>query len=89
MWKSHECNPFMLSYAIAHHSKPVAVRLEHYEVRKRVDVQLLLVSPIEQWFDSLLEPAFNDFAPIIDDAYKAYAAVKLDNSVAETQLLYA
>jgi hypothetical protein len=54
-----------------------------------VDVHLLLVSPIEQRFDSLLESAFNDFAPVIDDAYKAYAPVKLDNSVAETQLLHA
>jgi hypothetical protein len=54
-----------------------------------VDVHLLLVSPIEQWFDPLLEAAFNDFAPIIDDAYKAYAAIKFDNSVAETVLLHA
>jgi hypothetical protein len=54
-----------------------------------VDVHLLLVSTIEQGFDALLESAFNDFAHIIDYAYKAYAAVKLDNSVAEIQLLHA
>jgi hypothetical protein len=54
-----------------------------------VDVHLLLVSPIGQRFDPMLESALNDFAPIIDDADKAYAAVKLDNSVAETRLLHA
>jgi hypothetical protein len=39
--------------------------------------------------DPLLESTFNDFASIIDDTKERYAAVKRDNSVAETGLSHA
>ncbi len=84
--KSQKRDFIVLSQAVANLSKPVAVRLQHRQIRQRVHVHLLFISSIKERLDTLLESPFNDFASVVDDASKTYTAVKLDNPVAETRL---